>query len=141
MGRKALSLLLIMTTLFGQSFCCCTLGAWSSAPNGQPAPDSCCCHTTDDSSGGCPDSSKGPGHECPCKKGKVVSANLASDVTVPNTSRISWEGWVRQFEVVAHLGRPSLMEVVQLKATYFQSTPFPHLDGVGILRAVNSLRC
>lgn len=141
MGRKALSLLLMVTTLFGQSFCCCTFTALSSVFESRSSADSCCCHTTGDSTDGGPDSSKGPGHECPCKKGKVASANLASDVTVPNVSRISWEGWARQFEVVAHLGRPSLVEVAQLKATYFRSTAFPHLDGIGILRAVNSLRC
>ena len=140
MGRKALSLLLMVTTLFGQSFCCCTFTALSSVFESQSSADSCCCHTTGDSTDG-GHSSKGPGHECPCKKGKVASANLASDVTVPNVSRLSWEGWARQFEVVAHLGRPSLVEVAQLKATYFRSTAFPHLDGVGILRAVNSLRC
>jgi hypothetical protein len=137
MGRKALSLLLMVATLFGQSFCCCTFRNLGAALGGQVSTDPCCCHT----SGGCPDSSKDPGHECPCKKGKVVSANLASDATVPNISRLSWEGWARQFGVVAHLGRPSLVEVVQLKATYFRSTAFPRLDGVGILRAVNSLRC
>lgn len=138
MGRKALSLLLIVATLFGQSFCCCTLVTLRSALKGQPSADSCCCHATDDSSGGCPGSSKGPGHECPCKKGKVVSANLASGVFVLT---ITQDGWVRQFAVVPHLGRPSLAEVAQLKATYCRSTAFPHLDGVGILRAVNSLRC
>ena len=138
MGRKALSLLLMVTTLFGQSFCCCTFGTLGSALKGQPAGDSCCCHTTDDSSGGCPDSSKSPGHECPCKKGKVVSADLASDVIGPTPS---WDGWARQFAFVAQLGRPSLVEVAQLKATYFRSTAFPHLDRAGILRAVNSLRC
>ena len=138
MGRNALTLLLIMTMLFGQSLCCCTLGTWCSALNGQPAADSCCCQTTDDSSGGCPDSSKGPGHECPCKKGKVAAANLASDVTVSSVLR---EGWARQFEIVADLGRPSFVGVAQLPATYFRSTAFPHLDRAGILRAVNSLRC
>jgi hypothetical protein len=63
---------------------------------------------------------------------------LASAVTVPTSS---WDGWARQFDFVAQLGRPSWVEVAQLKATYFRSTAFPHLDGVGILRAVNSLRC
>lgn len=138
MGRKALSLLLMVTTLFGQSFCCCTFETWGSALKGQPAADSCCCHTTDDSPGGCPDSSKSPGHECPCKKGKVASANLASDVIVPT---ISQDGWARQFAVVPHLGRPSFVGVAQLQATCFRSTAFPHLDRAGILRAVNSLRC
>ena len=139
MGRKALSLLLMVTTLFGQSFCCCTFGALGSAlKKSEGSVDSCCCHTTDDSTDKCPDSSEGPGHECPCKKGKVASANLASDVIVPT---ISQDGWARQFAVVPHLGRPSLVEVAQLKATYFGSTAFPHLDRAGILRAVNSLRC
>ncbi|MCX7410418.1 MAG: hypothetical protein NTZ32_20270 [Planctomycetales bacterium] len=138
MGRKALLLLLMVTTLFGQSFCCCTLGSLSSGLESQASADSCCCHTTDDSTEGCPDSSKEPGHECPCKKGKVASVNLASDVTVPT---ISQDRWARQFAVVPHLGRPSLAEVAHLKATYFGSTAFPHLDRAGILRAVNSLRC
>ena len=138
MGRKALSLLLMLTTLFGQSFCCCTFGALGSTLKSEASADSCCCHTTDDSTDGCPDSSKEPGHQCPCKKGKVASANLASDVIVPTVSQ---DGWARQFAVVPHLGRPSSVEVVQLKATYFRSTAFPRLDGVGILRAVNSLRC
>ena len=137
MGRKALSLLLIVATLFGQSFCCCTFRPLGSAFGGQASADSCCCHTTGDSTDGCPDSSKGPCHECPCKKGKVVSADLASDVIVPIPS---WDSWARQFEVVAHLGRPSSVEVAQLKATYFRSTAFPRLDGVCILRVVNSLR-
>jgi len=134
MGCKFFSLFLILATLYGQSFCCCTLTALKS----QPAADSCCCHTTDDSSGGCPGSSKGPRHECPCKKGKVVSADLASGVIVPTPS---WEGWARLFALVPQLGQPSWVEVAQLKATYFRSTAFPRLDGVGILRAVNSLRC
>lgn len=138
MGRKVLSLLLIVATLFGQSFCCCTFRTLGSGLKGQPAADSCCCHSTNDSSEECRDSSKGPAHECPCKKGKVVSANLASDVIVPT---ISQDGWARQFAVAPRLGRPSLVEVVQLKATYCRSTAFPHLDGEGILRAVNSLRC
>ena len=138
MGRKALSLLLIVATLFGQSFCCCTFRTLGSAFGGQASADSCCCHTTGDSTDGCPDSSKGPCHECPCKKGKVVAANLADDIAVPSVSR---ESWARQFEVVAHLGRSSSVEVAQLKVTYFRSTAFPRLDGVGILRAVNSLRC
>ena len=138
MGRKVLSLLMMVTTLMGQSFCCCTLGVLGSALKGQAAAESCCCHTTDDSSESCPDSSKGPGHECPCKKGKVASANLASDVILPT---ISQDGWARQFALVPELRRPSLVEVAQLKATYFRSTAFPHLDRAGILRAVNSLRC
>ncbi|MBC7819925.1 MAG: hypothetical protein IAG10_23830 [Planctomycetaceae bacterium] len=138
MGRKILSLLLMVTTLCGQSLCCCTFETLGSALKGEASTDSCCCHTTADSTEGCPDSSKGPGHECPCKNGKVVSANLTDVVAVPVASS---DGWARQFAFVPQLGRPSLVEVVQLKATYIRSTAFPRLDGVGILRAVNSLRC
>lgn len=138
MGRKALSLLLMVTTLFGQSFCCCTFEAWGSVFKSETAVDSCCCHATDDSTDQCPDSSKGHGHECPCKNGKSASANLASDVIVPSVSHDGWACW---FALVPHLGRPSLAEVAPLRATYFRSTSFPRLDGVGILRAVNSLRC
>ena len=138
MGRKVLSLMLMVTMLCGQSFCCCTFRTLGSALKGQASTDSCCCHTTGDSTDECPDSSRGPRHECPCKKGNVVSANLASVPTVPT---VSWDGWTRQFAFVAHVGRASLVEATPLKATYFRPTPFPHLDGVGILRAVNSLRC
>lgn len=141
MERRVLSLLLIVATLVGQSFCCCTFRTLGATVAGQAAADSCCCHTTDDLTGSCPNSSKGPRHECPCKKGKAVAANLVDDVVVPNVVRISWEGWARPFAVVAHFGRPPLTELAQLKATSFRSTAFPHLDGVGILRAVNSLRC
>jgi hypothetical protein len=138
MGRKALSLLLMVTTLFGQSFCCCTFEAWGSVFKSETAVDSCCCHTSNDLTDQSPNSSDGSGHECPCKNGKIDSANLANDVVVPSVSQ---DGWARQLIVAPYLGRPSLAEVAPLRATYFRSTSFPRLDGVGILRAVNSLRC
>ena len=138
MRHKVLSLLLVVATLIGQSFCCCTLRALGSTLKHDSPADSCCCHLSDDSTDGCPDSSKEPGHQCPCKQGKVISANIASESTAPG---VFFDGWARQFPVVAQLGRVDLMEVVQAKATYFQPTSFAHLDRTGILRAVSALRC
>ena len=80
----------------------------------------------------------GPGHECPCKKGKAVAANLPSE---PAVVSVYFDEWVVPLAFEAQLGRLLTVEVAQSNATYLRSTAFPRLDGIGILRAVKSLRC
>ena len=140
MWRTALSLLLIGTTLFGQSVCCCTFRAFalSIMTDGQPA-DSCCCSQSGSSDEQCPDQSNDPGHQCPCKKDKAVAAKLGSDPILPTMPSFDWS---RLFPPVEQLGFVSHAEVAALRGTnHCSSSAFPRLDGVGILRAVCSLRC
>ena len=140
MWRKALSLLLIGTTLFGQSVCCCTFRAFAMSvmTDGQPA-DSCCCSQSGTSDEQCPHRSNGPGHKCPCKRDKVVSAKLGGDLILPNNQSIDWS---QLFPPVEQLGFMSRVEVAALRTTnHCSSSAFPRLDGAGILRAICSLRC
>lgn len=138
MWRKVLSSLLLVATLAGQSFCCCTLHAFNTSLKHDSSDDSCCCQRTEGSSSGCPDSPRGRGHECPCKKGKVVAANLPSE---PAVVSVYFDQWVAPLAFEAQLGRLMAVDVKQSNATYLCSRAFPRLDGAGILRAVKSLRC
>ena len=80
----------------------------------------------------------GPAHECPCKKGKAVAANLPSE---PAFVSVYFDEWVVPLAFETQLGRLMTVEVAQSSATYLCSRAFPRLDGAGILRAVKSLRC
>jgi hypothetical protein len=139
MWRTALSMLLIGSTLFGQSVCCCTLRAvnFCTTNEGQPAEASCCCSESSTSDKECPLRSNHSGHKCPCKNGNSVSAKLGDDqIVLP----VQFADWSRLVAPCPHFMRQSPI-VVTRTATQFGSSAFPHLDRVGILRAVNSLRC
>jgi hypothetical protein len=139
MWRTALSLLLVGSTLFGQSVCCCTLKAvtFSSTDSEQHAADSCCCAEFGTSDNECRQQSKNSGHKCPCQKSKSVSAKLSHDQIVLPAQ------FADCFRLVAprkNFERPLPLIVTRVDS-HFGSSAFPHLDGIGILRAVNSLRC
>lgn len=141
MGRWILSPLLIGALLFGQSFCCCTFSALNAAVDRSDETEStssCCCHSSGSSTDSCPDSSNAPAHDCPCKRGKVTSANLVDQVIVSVSNP---HGWTRAFAVVAETRRPLVVETTGSLATCIRPSAFPRLDGVGILRAVCVLRC
>ena len=136
MSRAAVSLILIGTLLLGQSFCCCTLRAFSSTT--LEAADLCCCNGPADTSKECPHSPGNQGHHCPCKKNKLVNGEPSKLVVL---LRAFSEGWYLQ-HAHATLSMESSVVCCDIEhSAHSRSTSFPNLDGMGILRAVCSLRC
>ena len=139
MWRTSLSLLLIGSTLLGQSVCCCTLATLASSfCSKQTAESSCCCAASGTSEGKCPRRSDESDHQCPCQKGKVVSAILGDNLIVIPAQLIDWS---RLFIPSVNFTSRLPMVVVTPMIMYSDSSAFPHLDRAGILRAVNSMRC
>lgn len=136
MYRTILSLILIGTMLFGQSFCCCTLRALGST--NIEASDSCCCNGSSEPSEGCPLTPGDDRHQCPCKKDKLVNGEPLKQVLLPQGYSENWHFLV---ENVAHSVELAVVFREIEQSIYSRSTSFPNLDGVGILRAVCSLRC
>lgn len=135
--RYLLVLWLATTILAGSSLCCCTLaglGLTSSAG----ASEDCCSPSTSDSTGGCPQRSDGRKHDCPCNKGKASSALADTERVVPLTGPTSACWQFSTGEIVASLRAEGQFAA---RSVLFGSSAFPHLDGRGILRVVNSLRC
>ena len=140
MWRIVLSLLLIGSTLIGQSVCCCTFRALNASTGFAHTPDAgaCCCSESSHSDQDCPLGSNDSDHKCPCKKGQVVSARLGdNDNLVP----VQFSDWSRSFDYDVSVARLLPTPVITPAVTYFGPSAFPHLDGAGILRAVNCMRC
>jgi len=136
MGRTALSLILIGTMLLGQSFCCCTLRAFSFS--NLATADSCCCNGPTAPAKECPHSPANQGHHCPCKKDKLVNGEPLKLIVLPQGFS---EGW---YLLHAHASLSMGLTVVCLeieRSDHSRCSSFPNLDGVGILRTVCSLRC
>lgn len=134
MSRTVLSLILIGTMLLGQSFCCCTLRAFGSI--NIEANDSCCCKGAADPAKKCPQSPNEQGHHCPCKK--VVNGEPSKQIQLP-------QGLSEYRHLLAEHADHSMASAVVCfeidRSHHSRSRSFPNLDGVGILRAVCSLRC
>jgi len=135
--RYLLVLWLTTTILAGSSLCCCTLAGLGFTASAGAAED-CCCQSFSDSTGGCPQRSDGQQHDCPCKKGKASSALADTErVALPTgPTNASW-----QFSTGAIVASMRAEGLFVARSTPFGSSAFPHLDGRGILRVVNSLRC
>jgi hypothetical protein len=136
MQRTSLILMLIISTLLGQSFCCCTsMALFGKATDNSSRAEACCC-TQAGNSGECPNGSNKLPHECPCKKNKAVSARLDSDVSLASAFVVDF--WATRSACETFVSwSPAPVHI----AVHFDSSTFPHLDRAGILRAVNSLRC
>ena len=137
MWRYFLVLWLTTTILAGSSVCCCTLagiGVTASAESGA----SCCCPESSGETGECPLQSDGRKHECPCKQNPIIVTDADSQrVLLPVLSTSG----VWQFSTVNVIACVPCDGVAVLDARRLRASAFPYLDGRGILRAVNVLRC
>lgn len=137
MWRCFLVLWLTTTILAGSSLCCCTpAGLGIATPTESVA--SCCCQPSSDETSGYPRDSDGRKHECPCKKSPVFVADVDSERVMLST--LSTSG-VWQFSAVNVVANVPFDGVPAVDARRLRSSAFPYLDGRGILRAVNALRC
>jgi hypothetical protein len=140
MWRTILSLALIGTTLIGPGFCCCSLGLVQlSGLAGTEAADDCCCGSSTESNP-CAPLGDGSGHQCPCKKFRQFSSSNSDNerLVLPSETRN------RLTSIIVFDAVPTTVwsfEVAGLNVTGSPCCAFPRLDGQGILRAKQALRC
>ena len=133
MGYRNLSILLIGTTLFGQSFCCCMIEA-----AGVESRKSCCC-PVDDSTQECPSNSDGQSHECQCRQHRAIAARLSGEsllLTAPSTK------WL--IELAQHMVpmcSPRLSDAAPHALALAELRSVPHRDRSGILLVLCVYRC
>jgi hypothetical protein len=137
MWRTILSSMLIGTTLIGPGFCCCSLGLVQLA--GAEAADDCCCGSSSESNP-CAPFGDDSGHQCPCKKFRQFSSSNSDNerLVLPSETRN------RLTSIIVFDSVPTTVwsfEVAGLNVTGSPCCAFPRLDGQGILRAKQALRC
>lgn len=137
MWRSLLVLWLTTTIFAGSSLCCCTAAVLGIATSTESAA-SCCCEPSSDETSGCPRDSDGRKHECPCKKSPVVVADVHSERVMLPTLSTSGVWLLSTVNVIANVPFDGVLPV---DARRLRPSAFPYLDGRGILRAVNTLRC
>lgn len=141
MWRTILSLVLIGTTLIGPGFCCCSLGLVQlSGLAGTEAADDCCCGSSSESNP-CAPLGNDSGHQCPCKKFRQFSSSNADNerLVLPSETQNRLASIV-VFDAVSTTVC-SVEEAAGRDVTGSPCCAFPRLDGQGILRAKQALRC
>ena len=133
MCYRNLSILLIGTTLAGQSFCCCMLEAAN-----VESPKSCCC-PIDDSAQKCPGNSDGQQHKCQCRQHRAIAARLSGESLLLTAPSVKWLVELAQHFAPVCMLRP--VEVAFHSLALSKLISGPHQNGSGILLALCVRRC